>query len=558
VRSLEHLCPDALQKGCQGLLTMQWRTRDIEEETGYAARFAWDPSLTPEAFYQRMASDAFGADHAGPMAEHLLELQGLDGRWTGVKGTPEIAEMIFAAWDPPAPLELDVDAIRFLLPFAQSACEALGARTKADGAYEGAMFDQLADSAQAESDLDRSQLGVQEFEYVLSRLNDLLAEPDTDRLRAALFDLQEQIYDVRAKLIHRGLTPAEFSAVDLFLMRIHHLVRNVGAESRMAALGRIRTDLAERREQLASEGRIGRLERVDYLAANIDFVVHHDRAALLLAPAGPIAQALEQADAAGVVVSAYETLLGAGMREAVLALTHKLTTRCELGILATVNIKPLAAYREAIERLTACMPAAPPLEVRAKVHGEDVHLWWPLPESDARAQGFHVYRSDGNGAAPIRLTDRPLPTDATLFLDRSAAPGRWRYSVTALAEDGWESPASHPADVSGSAPHVAACQPPSLVEGGQPLEVRVIAVGERPVTKVDLHYRSGAQGRWQVLSMLRRFRRSYQAHIPAEHVGPGLVEFFVVATDDSGQTANWPAAATQGRPWTASVVSSGL
>lgn len=570
VESLKNLCPDALRKGCQGLLTMHWRTRDMEEEAGYAARFAWDTKLTPESFFDRMAGDAFGTDHGEAMAGHLLELQRLGQRWTGVRSPAEIAEMIFTAWDPPAPLELDADAVRFLLPFAENALTALGEQDSAQGAYEGAMFDQLEESTQpAASPADQSQLGVSEFQQAVDCLSRLATEAEPDRLRREFVDMHEEIYGVREKLIHRGMTPAQFSAVDLFLLRINHLFRNVGFQSRKETLQRIRADLAERRDRLESEGRLGRLERLDYLAANMDFVVHHDRAALLLKRGGQIEAAIEEAqqlraagkadEAIAVAVRAYETLVAAGMRDAALALTRKLTTRCEFAILATVNIKPLAAYWQVIEKLTAFMPVRPSRGARTRVHQDQVHIWWPVPDTVQRDAGFLVYRSSDSGEK-IRLTDRPLPADAGMFLDRPGEAGHYLYSVTTIDASGWETPHSHPAEITfgtGSpGPRIVACQPPSVVEAGQPMGVRVVAVGDRLVKKVELNYRSGPDNRWKTLPMLCRFQNSFHTQVPTDQIDSGFFEFFVTATDDTGTTAHWPAAAPQGRPWTASVARS--
>ena len=542
VETLGRLAPDALRKGCQGLLTMQWRTRDMEEETGFAARFAWDPSLTPKAFCDRMARDAFGPDHVQPMAENLLTLQRLGCRWTGVHGTPEVGEMIFTGWKPHAPFELGPDAVQFLLPFARGAKECLGA--------------------------DPSHLGVHELTEVVARLEGLASETDPDRLRQELADLEEMAFGVRPELVHRGMTPAEFSAVDSFLLRLHHLVRNVGVASHMATLGRIRTHLAGMREQLVAERHVGRLERVDFLAATLDFAVHYDRVAMLLADGEEIDRALQEArarrdagdtDGAGVVAArAYERLVATGMRDAVLALTRKLTTRCEFGVLATVNIKPLAAYWEAVGQLASLMPAAPPRELSAGVYGNDVHVWWAPPGAAGEADGLHVYRAAPDSGRPVRLTVDPLPRDAVTFIDRPGRTGRYQYTVTAVCGPHWESPHSHPADVAlgrhAPGPQIVAPQPPGMVEAGQPVTVRVAVLSRHPVTQVALHYRSGAQTRWQTLPMLRRFRCAYHARIPDSAVAPGLVKFFVEATDASGRTACWPATALQGRPWTAGVV----
>tara|TARA_B100000809_G_scaffold46545_2_gene40955 strand:+ start:1423 stop:4218 length:2796 start_codon:yes stop_codon:yes gene_type:complete len=398
VESLQHLAPDALRKGCQGLLTMQWRTRDLEEEAGYSARFAWEPELTPESFYRRLASDAFGPDREPLMAKHLWTLQKLGRRWTGVPGTPEIGEMIFAGWKPHLPFELGAEAGQFLVPFAHRARQALAESFAADAAFRGAddvaLFQQVHEDVGVDAQLtDPTQLGVSEFTQVIETLEGLLDESDTARIRAELQTLEEMVYGLRAKLIHRWMPANQFSAVDLFLIATRHLIRNAGVERRMAVLTQVRDDLAGLRDNFVREGRLGRLERLDYLAANIDFVTHYDQVAMLLADGEAVPRAIEEAErlhrdgeaekAAAVATEAYGKLISAGMREAVLALTRKLSTRCEFAILATVNIKPVPVYLEFVRRLEALMPAAPPGEVDADEDG--LRLVAPRPPSVCEA-----------------------------------------------------------------------------------------------------------------------------------------------------------------------------
>jgi hypothetical protein len=43
------LCRDAQAKGCQGLLAIHWRSRDVEEPAAYSAQFAWEPKLSYES-----------------------------------------------------------------------------------------------------------------------------------------------------------------------------------------------------------------------------------------------------------------------------------------------------------------------------------------------------------------------------------------------------------------------------------------------------------------------------------------------------------------------------
>lgn len=90
-------CRDALEKGCQGLLGIHWRTRAVEEAAGYCARFAWDPDLSVEDFCARRARDLFGEDHADAMAGLLLRLQELGYRWVGGAGQAECGAFNWSA-----------------------------------------------------------------------------------------------------------------------------------------------------------------------------------------------------------------------------------------------------------------------------------------------------------------------------------------------------------------------------------------------------------------------------------------------------------------------------
>ena len=83
------LCRDALAKGCQGLLAIHWRSRDVEEPAAYSAQFAWEPKLTYEEFYRRFAEKCFGKEHAGELGAILRQLESLGPRWTGGGGQSE-------------------------------------------------------------------------------------------------------------------------------------------------------------------------------------------------------------------------------------------------------------------------------------------------------------------------------------------------------------------------------------------------------------------------------------------------------------------------------------
>jgi hypothetical protein len=86
---------DARAKGCQGLLAIHWRSRDVEETAAYAAQFAWEPSLSYEDFYRRFAAKSFGREYAEEMGRILRQLEALGPRWTGGGGQSECG---YFAW----------------------------------------------------------------------------------------------------------------------------------------------------------------------------------------------------------------------------------------------------------------------------------------------------------------------------------------------------------------------------------------------------------------------------------------------------------------------------
>jgi hypothetical protein len=83
------LCRDALAKGCQGMLAIHWRTRDVEEAAALQARFAWNPKLTYEGFYRDFARACYGARWADAMSAIHRELEALGPRYTGAYGQVE-------------------------------------------------------------------------------------------------------------------------------------------------------------------------------------------------------------------------------------------------------------------------------------------------------------------------------------------------------------------------------------------------------------------------------------------------------------------------------------
>jgi hypothetical protein len=88
-KEFSFLCRDAVAKGCQGLLAIHWRSRDVEEAAAWSAQFAWKPNLSYEDFYHRFACKCFGPEYAEEMGRILRQLEALGPRWTGGGGQSE-------------------------------------------------------------------------------------------------------------------------------------------------------------------------------------------------------------------------------------------------------------------------------------------------------------------------------------------------------------------------------------------------------------------------------------------------------------------------------------
>lgn len=563
VESLGKLAPDALQKGCQGLLTLQWRTRDVEEETGFIARYAWNTALNPDGFYHELARHAFGPDQEQRLGAHLGTLQRLGARWTGVRGCAECSAMQWTGWTPHYPFELDEKVVPHLLPKAEAAVKAFAEIPAVMAGAEAGAFHLRTEEDGAAARTDTTRLGVREMSEVVERLRTLAAERDPERIRTELIAIEEVVYALRAPLLAFGMSSPSYHAIDGFLIAIHHLQRNAGVKQHMATVRAIRGDLAALREQYLAEGRIARLERLDYLLATMDFVLPYDSAVVLLADGEEIDQALAQAAqakeagdaaaAAQVAANAYALLLDAGMQQAIDAFARKLTTRCDFGTMTTLNVKPLPLYWRTIARLDEYLPATPPREICARGRRTEVWLSW-RPGKNA---GQQLYRRPVAGGEWQCVTARTLSAHCHMFIDRPMQPGSYEYAVTSLDGNGWESPRSHTAQATcgplSAGPQLVACKPFARQAAGEAFTLRMVAISARDVASVVLRYRQAGETVWCALPMAHRFRDSYTVTVPGSAMQPGVVEFFVEAIDNDGNRSTWPQAAAQGLPWTLTV-----
>ena len=562
VESLGRLAPDALRKGCQGLLTLQWRTRDVEEETGYMARYAWDGSLTPDRFYRDMARRAFGPAQEKRMAAHLAVLQRLGSRWTGVRGTAECMKMVWTGWEPHYPFEVNGQAALYLARKAAAAAEALAevpAATEIEGAFH------LVDAAGTRSaGSDETRPGVAGFRQAARRLKTLASRKDPDVIRAGLTEVEEAVFALRPGLMKFGWTTRAIIAVDGFLFALHHVRRNAGAREHMAMLRQIRADLERLDRHYVARGMTARRERLDYLAATIDFALALDSTAMLLADGEAIERGIARAaaaakaghrrQAANTASEAYAALVDAGMADACAAFTRKLTTRCDFGTLTTLNVKHLGAYWQTVGELEGLMPAAPPRELRARGLAGEVWLSW---QPDRRAAAQNLYRRRGGSKVWKRVNRDPLGRGCRMFVDRPARPGDYVYAATDVDGDGWESARSHPAHARygpcETGPRLVAVKPPARLAAGEDLALRVVALSDRGVEAVGMMWRPAGARRWRRTPLVRRFRDSWHGAVEGAGLQRGIVEYYVTATDGEGNDSSWPASAPE-LPWTAMII----
>jgi len=187
----------------------------------------------------------------------------------------------------------------------------------------------------------------------------------------------------------------------------------------------------------------------------------------------------------------------------------------------------------------------PPWSVEARGTRRGAVITW-RDNSEVRSlksevRGFNVYR-DG-----ARLTATLLPAATTRYTDR--ADGRFRYAVTAVVADGTESLPSVPVTCDAGAadrtpPHVVMISPPTSAREGAPvwIEARVLDNRAHECVSATLRYRAPGARKWTSMTMTRRVKAVFTAQIPSRDVGPGGLEYYVEASDQSN-IARFPVSA---------------
>lgn len=180
----------------------------------------------------------------------------------------------------------------------------------------------------------------------------------------------------------------------------------------LALLAQLEQELTQRVATAATQGR-RHLERLRYLLETVRWVVRYDRAALQLYDQGPVEAALRRAEelaAAGQAAAAREAaqqvvpfLRDCGLRQAVQTLAGNVTNQGELGVLATVNGKAIAAYRALVRRVERLLgEALEPALLAADGWPEELALWVLVTRDVVRPGELLDLEVRALGPAPVR------------------------------------------------------------------------------------------------------------------------------------------------------------
>lgn len=89
VHIYEGLVKDAHAGGSQGILSIHWRTRDVEENFGYLMSYAWNPGMSAKEFFRDYARRCYAPEIAVEMGIIHTQLDSLGYRWVGGAGQVE-------------------------------------------------------------------------------------------------------------------------------------------------------------------------------------------------------------------------------------------------------------------------------------------------------------------------------------------------------------------------------------------------------------------------------------------------------------------------------------
>ncbi len=221
--------------------------------------------------------------------------------------------------------------------------------------------------------------------------------------------------------------------------------------------------------------------------------------------------------------------------------THRVTDISSLGNVTSMQNRFIQQfYLKRVNERRGKQPVKAPSHVAARGTMTGAVVSWR--NAQPGAAGFNVYR-DGH-----KRNAKPLPASGeTRFADSGS--GDFRYTVTAVAADGRESPPSVPAACAAGAadrepPRIVVVSPPASGVAGQPVAVtaRLLDGRDHQCTSAILACRTPGAAAWKRLAMERRVRSVFTAAVPAAQVTAAGLEYYIEATDGTNSAVFPPSA----------------
>lgn len=91
VLAFEDIIKDTIAKGCQGMIGIHWRTRNIQDVAGYFYRYCWQTSLKAEQYFKNYSRHLYGPEFADRLSQIHLQLESFGAAYVGSSGTTECA-----------------------------------------------------------------------------------------------------------------------------------------------------------------------------------------------------------------------------------------------------------------------------------------------------------------------------------------------------------------------------------------------------------------------------------------------------------------------------------
>jgi len=223
------------------------------------------------------------------------------------------------------------------------------------------------------------------------------------------------------------------------------------SDRNLKRLAEIKSDITAIKIEAVKCGRSAGVERLDHILNTIDFLASYDRAALLYRSGGPVEKAL----AAGRTDEALRALHESHLPEAMHAYARKISTRSELGVLATMNVKAYAAYRKLLERAGGDKDAAweakpgPPLLI-IPVHNTTYDVGEPavvkaIAMDDKGIQGVRVHcrRLGQTAFTRVEMENYFRDSYRAALPGMTDGPGAFEFYVEAVDDYGGRTVSPH-------------------------------------------------------------------------------------------------------------------